>query len=157
MEADKNPSRQKAFNGTMKNYLPYQKPRGLIVTDPCTPADHVPTDHSIKTIISAMWEGPDYTNFYNDIGDEEASFFFSRHQNGRYSDMAVKEFGFPNDTILTTDASHPNLTSNNVTNHALLISNASNTDGTQSKRPAVILPSPKKRAQILCHETPSLS
>ncbi|KAG7345386.1 hypothetical protein IV203_032917 [Nitzschia inconspicua] len=128
MEADKSPSRQKAFN-----------------------------DHSINTIISAMWEGPDYTKFYNDIGEEEASFFFSRHQNGRYSDMAVKEFGFPNDTILTTGASHPDLTSNNVTNHALLISNASYTDGTQSKRPAGILPFPKKRARILGHETPSLS
>ncbi|KAG7353586.1 hypothetical protein IV203_002941 [Nitzschia inconspicua] len=139
------------------NYLPYQKTRDLIVTDPCTPSDHILTDHSINTIISAMWEGPDYTKFYNDIGEEEASFFFSRHQNGRYSDMAVKEFGFPNDTTLTTGASHPDLTSNNVTNHALLISNASYTDGTQSKRPAVILPSPKKRARILGHETHSQS
>ncbi|KAG7345242.1 hypothetical protein IV203_032773 [Nitzschia inconspicua] len=157
MEADKSPSRQKAFNGMTKNYLPYQKTRDLIVTDPCTPADHILTDHSINTIISAMWEGPDYTKFYNDIGEEEASFFFSRHQNGRYSDMAVKEFGFPNDTILTTGASHPDLTSNNVTNHALLISNASYTDGTQSKHAAVILPSPKKRARILGHETHSQS
>ncbi|KAG7337806.1 hypothetical protein IV203_015275 [Nitzschia inconspicua] len=68
MEADKSPSRQKAFNGMTKNYLPYQKPRDLIVTDPCTSADLVLIDHSIKTIISAMWEGPDYTKFYNEIG-----------------------------------------------------------------------------------------
>ncbi|KAG7346060.1 hypothetical protein IV203_005128 [Nitzschia inconspicua] len=68
MEADKSPSRQKALNGMMKNHLPYKKARDIIVKDPCEPPDHVLTDYSIKTIISAMWEGPDYTNFYNDIG-----------------------------------------------------------------------------------------
>ncbi|KAG7356980.1 hypothetical protein IV203_001668 [Nitzschia inconspicua] len=91
--------------------------------------------------LSSFSEGPDYTNFHDDIGEEEASFFFSPHQNGRYSDMAVKEFGFPNETILTTGASHANLTSNNVTDHALLISN-------DSKRPAVIRPSPRREHEF---------
>ncbi|KAG7349536.1 hypothetical protein IV203_012133 [Nitzschia inconspicua] len=63
MEADRSPSRQKAS----KNYLPYKKTRDLIVTDPCPPADHILTDNSIETIIIAMWEVPDYTNFSNDI------------------------------------------------------------------------------------------
>ncbi|KAG7364256.1 hypothetical protein IV203_037458 [Nitzschia inconspicua] len=56
MEADRNPSRQRALNGMTKNYLPYLKSRDLLVTEPSTPADHVLTDHSIKTIISAMWQ-----------------------------------------------------------------------------------------------------
>ncbi|KAG7363670.1 hypothetical protein IV203_027031 [Nitzschia inconspicua] len=108
---------------------------------------------SIKTIISAMWEGPDYTNFYNEIGEEEVPFFFSRHQNGQYSAMAVAEFGFPNDAVLPSNESHGNLTSDETP----LISQETNTAGTQSKRPAVILPSPKKRPRILSQQTPSLS
>ncbi|KAG7344049.1 hypothetical protein IV203_022057 [Nitzschia inconspicua] len=59
--------RSLSLNGMTKNYLPYKKAGDLIVTDPCTPADHVLINISIKTIISAMWEGPDYTNFYNNI------------------------------------------------------------------------------------------
>ncbi|KAG7359870.1 hypothetical protein IV203_034968 [Nitzschia inconspicua] len=59
MEADKILSCQKALNGRTKNYLPYKKAQDLIVTDPCTPADHVLTNNRVETIISAMWEGPD--------------------------------------------------------------------------------------------------
>ncbi|KAG7337685.1 hypothetical protein IV203_009003 [Nitzschia inconspicua] len=146
MEADRNPSRQRALNGMTKNYLPYyRKSRDLLVTEPSTPADHVLTDQSIKTIISAMWQGPDYTNFYNDIGEDEAKFFFSRHDNGTYSDMAVAEFGFPNDTKLPPSASHQKLTSNDPSR----ITTNTDKEGIQSKRPAVILPSPNKRARIL--------
>ncbi|KAG7371042.1 hypothetical protein IV203_019612 [Nitzschia inconspicua] len=153
MEADRNPSRQRALNGMTKNYLPYRKSRDLLVTEPSTPADHVLTDHSIKTIISAMWQGPDYTNFYNDIGEDEAKFFFSRHDNGTYSDMAVAEFRFPNDTKLPPSASHQKLTSNDPSR----ITTNTDKEGIQSKRPAVILPSPNKRARILTLPFSSLS
>ncbi|KAG7354049.1 hypothetical protein IV203_030848 [Nitzschia inconspicua] len=153
MEADRNPSRQRALNGMTKNYLPYRKSRDLLVTEPSTPADHVLTDHSIQTIISAMWQGPDYTNFYNDIGEDEAKFFFSRHDSGTHSDMAVAEFGFPNDTKLPPSASHQKLTSNDPSR----ITTNTDKEGIQSKRPAVILPSPNKRARILTLPSSSLS
>ncbi|KAG7368584.1 hypothetical protein IV203_031327 [Nitzschia inconspicua] len=153
MEADRNPSRQRALNGMTKNYLPYRKSRDLLVTEPSTPADHVLTDHSIKTIISAMWQGPDYTNFYNDIGEDEAKFFFSRHDKGTYSDMVVAEFGFPNDTKLPPSASHQKLTSNDPSR----ITTNTDKEGIQSKRHAVILPSPNKRARILTLPSSSLS
>ncbi|KAG7353971.1 hypothetical protein IV203_003327 [Nitzschia inconspicua] len=112
MEAYESPSRQKALNSMTKNYLPFRKARHRLVTEPCTPADHVIKDHSIKTTISAMWQGPDNTNFYNDIGEDMAQFFFPCHKNGRYSDMAVTEFGFPNNSKLPPNASHHNLSSN---------------------------------------------
>ncbi|KAG7364659.1 hypothetical protein IV203_037861 [Nitzschia inconspicua] len=111
MEADRNPSRQRALNG------------------------------------------PDYTNFYNDIGEDEAKFFFSRHDNGTYSDMAVAEFSFPNDTKLPPSASHQKLTSNDPSH----ITTNTDKEGIQSKRPAVILPSPNKRARILTLPSSSLS
>ncbi|KAG7353673.1 hypothetical protein IV203_003028 [Nitzschia inconspicua] len=154
MEADKSPSRQRALNGMTKTYLPYLKGRDLLVTEPSTPEDHVLTDHSIKTIISAMWQGSDYTNFYHNIGEDEAKFFFFRHENGTYSDMAVAEFGFPNDTKLPPSASHHDkLTSNDPCRMT------TNTDpeGIQSKCPTVMLPSPNKRARILTLPSSSLS
>ncbi|KAG7354490.1 hypothetical protein IV203_003846 [Nitzschia inconspicua] len=89
-----------------KKYLEYRKDRDLIVTDPCTPVDYVLTDSSISTIIGAMWPGPDYTNFYNDIGEEEAQFFFSRRKNGRYSETAIKEFGYPNNVVAQSSSAH---------------------------------------------------
>ncbi|KAG7348979.1 hypothetical protein IV203_011576 [Nitzschia inconspicua] len=147
------PFTPKGFEWYDKELSAHRKSRDLLVTEPSTPADHVLTDHSIKTIISAMWQGPDYTNFYNDIGEDEAKFFFSRHDSGTHSDMAVAEFGFPNDTKLPPSASHQKLTSNDPSR----ITTNTDKEGIQSKRPAVILPSPNKRARILTLPSSSLS
>ncbi|KAG7347865.1 hypothetical protein IV203_016570 [Nitzschia inconspicua] len=138
------PSRQKALNGMAKELYTLQ--------DPCTPADHVLTDNSIETIISAMWEGPDYTNFYNDICDK------SHHASSLVTKMEYTLTwllqSLDSQTILSSLPMNPMATS--PPNDPTLISHNTNTDGTQFKVPAVILPSPKKRpALILNQPTPS--
>ncbi|KAG7352600.1 hypothetical protein IV203_008648 [Nitzschia inconspicua] len=83
---------------------------------------------------------PDYTTFYQDVGEEEASLFFSRHLDGRYSETAIRNFGYPNNTVLTHNIQ--NISSNKPysTEHD------TNNETNHSKRPAsTAITSPTKR------------
>ncbi|KAG7353498.1 hypothetical protein IV203_002853 [Nitzschia inconspicua] len=144
IEADKNPSRQKALKGLTKNYLSYDKHRDFIISRSCTPVDHVLTDDSINTIISSMCQGPDYTTFYQDVGEEEASLFFSRHLDGRYSETAIRNFGYPNNTVLTHNIQ-------NISSHKPYSNeHDTNNETNYSKRPAsTAITSPTKRPRTV--------
>ncbi|KAG7372233.1 hypothetical protein IV203_018376 [Nitzschia inconspicua] len=97
-----------------------------------------------------MWVGPDYTHFYNDIGEK-------RH---RASSLVTKMeetltwllLSLDPQTVLSSLPTNPIATS-----PPTLISDDTDTDGAQCKSLAVILPFPKKRPRILSQPTPSLS
>jgi hypothetical protein len=70
------------------------------------PVDHLLTDESLAAILRRAPKGDERnTDIYSELAaDGEAHLWFSRHKNGRFSETAIVEFGYPNDTCpdLTT-------------------------------------------------------
>ena len=72
--------------------------------------DHVLTDESVKEVLKCYFIPSKILShgIYEYMRSNEIDGFFSRHQNGKFSDYAIRECGFPNDIVEKADYSELN-------------------------------------------------
>ena len=100
-----------SIKNAQKTYHPFDPKQHLSypgVNSP-VPVDHLITDDSLASILRRAPKGhEDNTIIYSELAATgEAHLWFSRNKNGRFSETAIVEFGYPNDTVPNIQTDQP--------------------------------------------------